>query len=150
MSVALIAHKCVRDATDFPKIFDCYWGDASSCPIITDAIIQARNAFVRQFDIIKAIKSSRLSRFVHEVVNGEYRGFGWRTIEHPEFYKCRDGKIVFICSNYDCDKPPPVCMKMKEHPCRLYTTTAITYVLVFEDQAHICRELKAWRCALRE
>ena len=43
-----------KDITEYPKIFDCYWGQFKCDNISpTSDIIMNPNGFVKEFDIIK-------------------------------------------------------------------------------------------------
>jgi len=89
--------------TRYPKIFDVYWGNFSSCEyedgtfrnMPDEQIIQNRNEFVHSY----LIKSGAPSKFNDYIRNySEWRLYGY--IDHVERYKTHDNKIVIISSPY--------------------------------------------------
>ena len=87
----LFYHEAIRDMTDYPKIFDCYWGswrlDMLNCDKVGVALlIQNRNDFVKNFNV-RSI--SRRTPLVSKS----------RALDHVEAYNIKDRDDVLVISS---------------------------------------------------
>lgn len=91
----------VRELTDFPKLFTCYWGGfraKSSCQCASE-IIANRNAFGR-FLGAKARVCTGLQAERQEIL------MTYSTpLDHLEFYKDSLGRCLQVCSLYEGNYP---------------------------------------------
>jgi hypothetical protein len=95
--------------TDYPKIYKgSYWGSHETCISSngikdpTQDIIQNRNDFIKQFQIIKykQVTYRQWERMHHH----------HRRRDHQEHYEDVYGRIIYVCSQYE---PYPLYKQMK-------------------------------------
>lgn len=133
----------VRFKTSHPALFTCYWGwcnfdESNPFAPINAEICANRDRFVADFGIVSRYrKTGWLDRIF---LWGFSRYQLWMTrqdIDHPEYYRAADGRIVVIVSNYDKSPPPPV-LAMEEY-IPIYSHRTRTFVRTFANGKEIRR-----------
>ena len=116
-----------KDITEYPKIFDCYWGQFKCDNISpTSDIIMNRNGFVKEFDIIISISPPPYLHLYMRKIDGIYEMK--ENPDHIEYYKniyC-DVVITFSAHVHTDDR---IGEFKKYKP--LYNTSQSSYVCVF-------------------
>jgi hypothetical protein len=123
----------VSDMTANPDLWrGCYWSfhPADGCSdVITAAIIGNRNELATRFELLV-----RSVAYVPMCYGGKCE------VDHPELYKCRDGGLLLVCSNYGGE--PPTGLGMVE-TAPIYSTQCRSYARRFDS-------LKAYRTAIKQ
>lgn len=115
--------------TKFPKLFGVYWGNftykeeeaAEMTPIFLN-----RNKFAMDYDLVEA------------KINCRFPSHGGQGIDydHPEAYKCKNGKAILLFSNY-ADSSCPSSANLRQHGfveyLQMYNSSAITFIRVFDS-----------------
>ena len=119
----------IRDKTDYPEIFICYWGSFScNDRTIDETIISNRNNFVRTNNITEGgIVKCKISKKIKERsgIKLEYLD-NIRTFDHLEFYKNKDEWFI-IFSPYDDQTELITKYNFVEIP-KLYNNYSKTYL----------------------
>lgn len=128
--------KYYREMTNYPNIYDVYWGDfmydSSSDRDIDknmNEIFENRNRFIPDYNI--SSKQTRLIRF-KEIIS-DIRSQNRDYFDHSECYKTNDKKYILIVSLY---KPfNDIKDKMQEFGFteiyKLYNSCATTWIKIF-------------------
>ena len=109
------------ETTKYPQIFErTYWGrfDVES-NLRDDEIIENRNAFVEEFDIVKRY---------HPAYSVSLHNTSKFPVDHAEYYMTSDKKVIFINSPYGQKSIPDMTVYKK-----LYADDATTYIKIFDN-----------------
>ena len=125
----------VAELTKYPKIFkNIYWGvsdsEGNEGPS-SDEIIENRNAFVEEFNIIR---TKRILKTIDEDLNlGNYNEF-----DHIESYYTIDKKNIIISSPYSpADKDGEFHLKKGfTQYKKLYHKDADTYIKIYDKRPY--------------
>ena len=100
MDICLIKGKSFKELTQYPHIFDCYWGNFEvECNDIPSLIIENRNNFVKEFNIKKLKYLPRYKQKLMGKTNIYDRNTN-RFYDHTEVYYTNDKKYVLVSSPY--------------------------------------------------
>lgn len=126
--------KTMKDLTDHPKLFSVYWGNflTDDKTVNDPRIIENRNNFVKEFDIVKLDTSKSIYNVLYPTVGDEYEH------DHGEVYRTKDGGVVLLYHNYN-RKPK---LKMEEYK-KMYSIHAKTYVATFKTIKDCTAALRA-------
>lgn len=127
--------KTASDHTQYPNIFKgTYWGSSRDSNCLTKEIIDARNAFVSQFRIVRGYK-----REVVDTILEELGSFA----DHTEVYKTSPGGFVVVVSPY-CSRISDIALSVGFRLyTKLYTQMASTFIAHFENRG-VIRYTKAY------
>lgn len=126
-----------------PKIYDkVYWSGFSADDMTyTEEIINNRNKFLEEFDVVKVDKTQTLSRIKSELqdpdilddVNPEVL----HVFDHVEFYRTKSGGVVMLNSPYG--EGINECPGMEPY-VKMYHPWANTFIKCFDTVA----DTKQW------
>ena len=138
-------YKKCREATKYPKLFNCYWGGLE-VGFDDEFIYENRNKFVEEFNITSCIGSSVPDKYKHIF----YYNLQDCKYDHPELFRTRDKKIILINSPY-INNDEWFLERGYSIYNTLYRTGVTTYIKVVskDDQGEFNYKVKQLRMKLR-
>ncbi len=126
--------------TKYPKIFrSYYWGSfiaEKNEDIIRAGVIENRNKFVEDYDIVAATSDS--------IVGQLFQPF--YEFDHQEMYRTKEGGIIIIISLYGPISTSALILGFVEYK-HLYSDNTNTFVLVFKHRTELRKTMldyKRW------
>jgi len=124
---------------EIPEIYKkVYWSGFSDDKTCSEEIINNRNKFIEEFDIVKVDTTEALFRISTALKNSSItRDF----VDHLEFYRTKSGGVVILNSPYGAGINE--CPGMERY-VKMYHLDANTFIRCFETLA----DAKQWAKAL--
>lgn len=142
----------IRYKTNYPSIFNVYWGDfdCTKNDNITQEIINNRNKFVEEYHITEISKAKSGYELMLKI-----SFISPIELDHREVYKTIDNKIVCVFSNYVDTKNLNGLINLKKMKKTaeelgfkdvppLYSITAVTFIAVFDNINSVRKAIKSY------
>jgi len=130
----------VKELTDYPDIFICYWGNFKVRDLnITPTIIENRNKLVKDYDILdckprgitrRTNRQLRYTKYIRKYLydNKELEDHFPQHADHREYYKIPNGTLLIHSPYREYDEENELAGFQRIYP--VYTSSAYSYAKI--------------------